>query len=110
MSEFPRTVIGGVSVPRLICGTNWFLGYSHQTKSRDEMIKRTQNVKQIVDVLEVFVRHGCDMLYGHREEPKMVDAVKEVEDRTGRAVITLGTPTMTLDSTPQADSDRKSVV
>ncbi len=101
MDLFPRTEIGGVSVPRLICGTNWFLGYSHQTRSRDEMIKRTQGARQIADVLEVFVRAGCDMLYGHREEAKIVDAVKDVEDRTGRPVITLGTPTLELGQGPE---------
>lgn len=110
MSEFPRTEIGGVSVPRLICGTNWFLGYSHQTKSRDEMIKRTQGAKQIADVLEVFVRRGCDMLFGHRQDAPLVAAVKEVEQRTGRAVITLGTPSLDLDSTPDVDAKNARVL
>ena len=39
MSDFPRTMVGGVSLPRLICGTNWMLGFSHTTKAKDELIK-----------------------------------------------------------------------
>ncbi len=30
MSElFPRTMVGGVSLPRMLMGTKWILGYSH---------------------------------------------------------------------------------
>ena len=29
-SEFPRTAVGGVPMPRMIIGTNWILGYSHK--------------------------------------------------------------------------------
>ncbi len=104
MSDFPRTQIEGVSVPRLIIGTNWFLGYSHQTQARNDMICRTQQREQIADVMEVFVRAGCDMVYGHRDEPKMIDAIRDVEDRTGRKVITLGTPHFDLSGTPEAEA------
>ncbi len=31
MTTFPRTEIGGISVSRMIIGTNWFLGYTHAT-------------------------------------------------------------------------------
>ncbi|MGQ9455249.1 MAG: hypothetical protein ACUVRS_10050 [Armatimonadota bacterium] len=31
MNKFPRTQVGGLSVPRMIIGTNWFFGYSHCT-------------------------------------------------------------------------------
>ena len=33
-SEFPRTVVGGVSMPRMIIGTDWILGYSHNVRGR----------------------------------------------------------------------------
>jgi hypothetical protein len=32
--SFPRTTVGGVSLPRLIIGTNWFRGYSHTTAAK----------------------------------------------------------------------------
>ena len=29
MKQFPRTEVAGVSLPRLLIGTNWLLGWSH---------------------------------------------------------------------------------
>ena len=42
MAEFPRTTVGGVSLPRLIAGTNWFLGYSHTSLAKDKFIREYQ--------------------------------------------------------------------
>jgi len=39
MTEFPRTNVGGVSLPRMIIGSNWFLGYSHTSLAKDHFIK-----------------------------------------------------------------------
>ena len=38
MTDFPRTLVGGVSMPRLLVGTNWFLGYSHTSRAQDKFI------------------------------------------------------------------------
>ena len=40
MNEFPRTIVGGISMPRLIVGTNWFLGYSHTSLAKDKLHQR----------------------------------------------------------------------
>ena len=39
MDKFPRTIVGGVSLSRMIIGTNWFLGWSHTTAAKDAFIK-----------------------------------------------------------------------
>jgi len=39
MSDFPRTDVGGLSLSRMIIGTNWFLGWSHCTAAKDTFIK-----------------------------------------------------------------------
>ena len=31
MKPFPRTTVAGVSVSRMIIGTNWILGWSHRS-------------------------------------------------------------------------------
>ena len=31
--QFPRTTVGGVSLSRMLIGTNWMLGYSHTSAS-----------------------------------------------------------------------------
>ena len=54
MGEFQRTVVGGVSVSRMIVGTNWFLGYSHQSAAKDRFIKSYQTRENIAEILTVF--------------------------------------------------------
>ena len=54
MDSFPRTMVGGVSVSRMIIGTNWFLGFSHTSAAKDDFIKTTiANRKMIADIIEV---------------------------------------------------------
>lgn len=61
MPALPRTTVGGVSMPRLICGTNWFLGYSHVSKAKDKTLMDIFDTpSKIADVVEVFLKHGCD--------------------------------------------------
>ena len=38
MTKFPRTKIEDLSVPRMVIGTNWFLGFSHTSRAKDELI------------------------------------------------------------------------
>jgi len=102
MNQFPRTAIEGVSLPRLVIGTNWFLGYSHQTKARDNMIKQVQGRHEIADVLVAFMERGIDFLYGYRPEEKLEQAVAEAQDRTGKQLVTLGTPHFDLSGTAEA--------
>jgi len=35
---FPHTTVGGVSLPRLLVGTNWLLGWSHTSLAKDNFI------------------------------------------------------------------------
>lgn len=92
MSEFPRTVVGGLSVSRLIIGTNWFRGFSHTSNAKDCFIKSYQTSKNVADILTVFMQAGIDTLMGGNLPPLMLDAIKEAEDRTGRKAINIITP------------------
>ena len=47
MTEFPRTMVGGVSLPRLLIGTNWFMGYSHTSKAKDNFIKGNHSLPSL---------------------------------------------------------------
>ena len=59
---FPRTNVGGISVSRMIIGTNWILGYSHTSPAADKLIKRHNGTKKaIADLIEVFVNAGVNM-------------------------------------------------
>ena len=98
MVDFPRTKIEDLSVPRMVIGTNWFLGFSHTSRAKDEQIKKLMTRQRIADVLEVFFEAGVDCIYGVREQAgHLEEAVKDAEDRTGRKCIRMGTPSLKLE-------------
>jgi hypothetical protein len=104
--EFPRTKIDRLSVPRLIIGTNWFLGYSHTSRAKDDFIKGHQSAERLADVVEVFLRAGADAIYGVRPESEHLSrAVKEAEQRAGRHCIRIGIPHFNLAGTAQAEDE-----
>ena len=93
MSVFPRTVVGGESLSRMIIGTNWFLGFSHWSLAKDHYIKEhVADRKRIADILEVFFRAGVDTLMGQISNPPLAEAIKDAEDRTGVKCIIVTTP------------------
>lgn len=93
MNKFPRTTVGGVSLSRMIIGTNWFLGYSHYTGAKDKyIITHISDRKKIADIIEVFLRAGVDAIMGLIDKPPLAEAIKEAEDRTGVKAIIISTP------------------
>lgn len=89
--KFPRTVVGGVSVSRMLIGTNWFLGYSHTSSAKDRFICGYQTPKNVADILTVFFERGVDTVMG-MPTPLLSNAIKEAEQRTGRKGILILTP------------------
>ncbi len=89
---FPRTTVGGISMPRLICGSNWMLGYSHTSSAKDRLIKEMFDTpKKVADVVEVFARAGCNAFMSTHDE-FVEEAMKEVEQRTGVEMLRIATP------------------
>ena len=63
MTQFPRTVVGGLSLSRMIIGTNWLAGWSHRTPSADAMIKERHAAPESIEpMLDVFLSHGVDTM------------------------------------------------
>ncbi len=91
MTEFPRTMVGGVSLPRIIIGSNWFLGYSHTSLAQDKFIKEYQTRSRIAEVVSVFLEYGIDAIVSGPSEHLEV-ALRDAEQRAGRAVIRIITP------------------
>ena len=99
MSKFPRTNVGGLSVSRMVIGSNWFLGSSHCTAARDKYLReKIRNRKYIAAILEVFLRRGVDTIMGVISFPPFRDAIRQAEDRTGKKMIVVTTPVMTIKS------------
>ena len=103
MQQIPHTTIEGLSVPRLIAGTNWFLGYSHQTQAKSAFIKEYQTREKLADLLEVFFAAGANAVYGGRPEAEdLENAIRDAEDRTGRGAVKICIPSFDLDGTEAA--------
>jgi hypothetical protein len=94
--NFPRTMVGGVSLPRLIIGTNWFLGYSHTSLAKDKFIKEFQTRQRIVAMLKTFLDYGIDAVMGP-VSPYLEESIAETEQCTGKKIIRIYTPAFELD-------------
>ena len=101
--QFPRTTVGGVSLSRMLIGTNWMLGYSHTSASADEMIRRRyDSAEAFKPVLETYLRHGVDSIMAPLgNSPDLVRALDETEQKLGREIIRIDTPYLNMDDTPQ---------
>jgi hypothetical protein len=84
-------MVGGVSLPRLIAGSNWFLGYSHTSLAKDTFIKDLQTRARIADVLSAFLEAGVDAVMAPPSR-LLEEAVLDAEDRTGKAMTRIITP------------------
>ena len=105
---FPRTTVGGISLPRLIVGTNWFLGYSHTSLAKDKFIKDFQTRPRIVAMLETFMEYGIDAVMGP-VAPQLEEAITETEQKTGRSITRIYTPAFDLEA-DGAPEDRAEAV
>ncbi|MCI0513231.1 hypothetical protein L0128_08475 [candidate division KSB1 bacterium] len=91
MNTFPRTEVSGVSLPRLIIGTNWFLGYSHTSQPKDEFIKSYQTRARLCEILTVFLEAGIDAVLAP-VSPFLESALQDAEQQSGRRIIRILTP------------------
>jgi hypothetical protein len=107
MGKFPRTIVGGVSMPRMIIGSNWFLGWSHTSLAKDKFIKMYQDRDRVAEILTVFMDAGINAVMGPFSE-KLNDAVNEAEQRTGIPMIRVVTPhfNITAGGPPEMEPER----
>jgi hypothetical protein len=105
---FPRTVVGGLSLPRLLVGTNWFLGYSHTSLATDKFIQDLQTRQRIAAVLEVFLEYGIDAVMGSPSQ-HLDDSIKDVEQNSGQQIIRIYTPSFDLSPNPKPEDSAQAV-
>jgi hypothetical protein len=103
-NPFPRTTVAGVSLSRMIIGTNWILGYSHTSAAADEGItSRNSGADAIAEILQSFLESGVDtIMVEMRGRAAMMDAMKRAEDRTGKRLVRVDTPVINVDDSAAA--------
>ena len=109
MDLFPRTQVENISLPRMLIGSNWMLGYSHRTTSADSMIRERYSTKEAVsEVICAYLAYGIDAMMapfvGDDLQPNAVvmDGIHMAEDKMGRKLILIDTPIVDVSDTPQA--------
>jgi hypothetical protein len=109
MVNFPRTTVGGISVSRMVVGTNWFLGYSHTSAAKDDFIVNFQTPSRIADVLEVFLQSGVDTVMGPLH-PLLIEGIDEAQQRSGQKIILMLTPQFNVRLDGPADQEPEAVI
>lgn len=110
---FPRTMVGGISMPRMIIGSNWLLGYSHTGPAADQMIQNTHSAPEsIARILAAFMAHGVDAFMAALSTipPALLDAFQMAEDLSGRKLILIDTPLINVDDTPAARKEAETII
>jgi hypothetical protein len=111
-SAFPRTTVAGVSLSRMIAGTNWILGFSHTSPAADALIRsRNSSAQAVSSILEAFLAEGVDTVMGlmHGNQV-LVDGMKMAEDRTGHGLVRIDTPILNVDDTPAARREARAAI
>jgi len=100
---FPRTTVAGISMPRMLIGTNWLLGWSHRSVSADAQIKeRYASPEDFLPVFEAYLSHGIDAVMGPLGEANFARTLEYVQEKLGRRLIIIDTPILDLSDNPQA--------
>ena len=105
MSEFPRTKVEDLSLPRMLIGTNWFLGWSHKTAAKDKFIREDVTEQKVAEIIEVFMNAGIDAIMGFAHNQKMMNSIRRAEDKAGKKLIIISTPALNLAGTPEAEAE-----
>ena len=110
--KFPRTEVEGLSLSRMIIGTNWMAGWSHTSPSADHMIQKAHaSGSSIVPMLEVFMQAGVDTIMAPFSQlPTVCRALKEAEEKTGKEFIMIDTPIINVEDSPEARKEAKELI
>jgi hypothetical protein len=100
-------MVGGVSLPRLLIGTNWFLGYSHTSRAKSNFIREYQDSKRIAEVVGVFLEAGINAVLGPPSD-LLEEGLKMAEDQAGCDIIRILTASFNLipGGPPESEPER----
>ncbi len=111
---FPRTEVAGVSLSRMIIGTNWLAGWSHTGPAADKRINARHNTPEnIMPMLREYLDNGIDTIMGLMTHPNSAsahEAMKMIEAETGKKFILIDTPIINVDDTAQARKEAEAEI
>lgn len=109
---FPRTEVAGISVSRMIIGTNWMLGWSHRGTAADDRIKEYHDSKEkIAAMIETFQLYGVDTLMAPiSQSPLMVEAIDYAQEKTGKKLVLIDTPILNVDDSIQGRIEAENAI
>ncbi len=112
LNNFPRTTVGGVSMPRMLIGTNWLLGWSHTGAAADAAIKeRFQKPEDFFPVFRAYLDNGVDAVMGPiSDQPLALEAIRYAEDKLGKKLIIIDTPSMNVDDSAEARKEAENTI
>ena len=110
--EFPRTVVAGVSLPRLLIGSNWIFGWSHRGSAADRFINEQHStLDATLSILNAFLQYGIDAWMGpFSSHPEALAKIKEVQDKIGRKLILIDTPVLNVDNNAEARREAEVII
>jgi len=113
MTQFPRTEVGGVSLPRMLAGTNWILGFSHTGPAADKMIQdRHADPKNVAAVLDAYMQYDIDAVMApnfDRNSP-LRKGMELTHERFGKKMIQIVTPGINVDDNASARAEAEPTI
>ena len=113
MTQFPRTEVAGISLPRMLVGTNWILGYSHTGPAADDMIRnRHSDPKNVSAVLDAYMEYGIDAIMGPSfdEDSPLRQGMRLTEEKFGKKFIQIVTPGINVDDNDEARAEAEATI
>jgi hypothetical protein len=112
IKEFPRTVVGGVSMPRILIGTNWLLGWSHTGAAADKgILEKYRKPEDFYPVFNAYLDYGIDAVMGPiSKHPLCLEAIRYAEDRSGKKIIIIDTPAINVDDSQAARAEAQAEI
>jgi len=112
-NEFPRTEVGGISLPRMLIGSNWFLGFSHQGPAADARINGHHcDPNHVAEVLDAYMEYGIDaiMAPGFEQSRPMRQAMNMIEEKYNRAFTQIVTPGINVEDSAAGRAEAEATI
>ena len=112
MKQFPRTTVGGMSLPRILMGTNWLLGWSHTSAAADRAIKeKYAKPEDFYPVLEAYLSYGIDAIMAPISTTPIAEAaINYAEQKSGQKIIRIDTPAINVHDSADARREAEAAI